>query len=100
MFVQISECQAPLHKCTVKLPYRRLSGDGSVATPSFSLAIFWQQWLDFNTIHEFTFKLYLLTTHCCTLSKPNYIEMLFYKPKQHSKQYTGLKFVIYIEMTD
>jgi len=26
--------------------------------------------------------------------------MLFYKPKQHSKQYTGLKFVIYIEMID
>jgi len=26
--------------------------------------------------------------------------MLLYKPKQHSKQYTGLKFVIYIEMTD
>jgi len=26
--------------------------------------------------------------------------MLFYKPKQQSKQYTGLKFVIYIEMTD
>jgi len=26
--------------------------------------------------------------------------MLFYKPKQHSKQYTGLKFGIYIEMTD
>jgi len=26
--------------------------------------------------------------------------MLFYKPKQHLKQYTGLKFVIYIEMTD
>jgi len=26
--------------------------------------------------------------------------MLFYKPKQHSKQYTGLKFVIYIEKTD
>jgi len=26
--------------------------------------------------------------------------MLFFKPKQHSKQYTGLKFVIYIEMTD
>jgi len=60
MFVQISERQAPLHKCTVKLPYRRLSGDSSVATPSFSLAIFWQQWLDFNTIHEFTFKFYLL----------------------------------------
>jgi len=26
--------------------------------------------------------------------------MLFYKPEQLSKQYTGLKFVIYIEMTD
>jgi len=26
--------------------------------------------------------------------------MLFYKPKQYSKQYTGLKFVIYIEMVD
>jgi len=26
--------------------------------------------------------------------------MLFHKPKQYSKQYTGLKFVIYIEMTD
>jgi len=26
--------------------------------------------------------------------------MPFYKPKQHSKQYTGLKFVIYIETTD
>jgi len=26
--------------------------------------------------------------------------MLFHKPKQHSKQYTGLKFVIYIESTD
>jgi len=26
--------------------------------------------------------------------------MLFYQPKQHSKQCTGLKFVIYIEMTD
>jgi len=25
--------------------------------------------------------------------------MLVYKPKQHSKQYTGLKYVIYIEMT-
>ena len=47
-------------ECTVKLPCRRLSGDGSVSTPSFSLAIFWQQWLDFNTIHEFTFKFYLL----------------------------------------
>jgi len=26
--------------------------------------------------------------------------MLVYKPKQHSEQYTGLKYVIYIEMTD
>jgi len=26
--------------------------------------------------------------------------MLFYKPVHHSKQYTGLKFVIYIETTD
>jgi len=26
--------------------------------------------------------------------------MLVYKSKQHSKQYTGLKLAIYIEMTD
>jgi len=26
--------------------------------------------------------------------------MLVYKPKQHSKQYTDLKYVIYIEVTD
>jgi len=26
--------------------------------------------------------------------------MLVYKPKQHSEQYTGLKYVIYIEMTE
>jgi len=26
--------------------------------------------------------------------------MLVYTPKRHSKQYTGLKYVIYIEMTD
>jgi len=26
--------------------------------------------------------------------------MLFWKPKQHSKQYTDLKFFIYIELTD
>jgi len=39
MFVQISECQAPLHKCKAPLAYRRLSGDGSVATPSFALAV-------------------------------------------------------------
>jgi len=37
MFVQISEYQAQPHKC--KAPYRRFSDDGSVATPSFSLAI-------------------------------------------------------------
>ena len=29
----------------------------------------------------------------------HYIAMLVHKPKQHSKQYTGLKYVIYIEMT-
>jgi len=34
------------------------------------------------------------------LIKPNYIVMLVYKSKQHSKQYTGLKLAIYIEMTD
>ena len=37
MFVQISECQAPLHKFKAHLAYRRLSGDGSVATPSLSI---------------------------------------------------------------
>jgi len=60
MFVQISECQAPLHKCTAKLPYTDYLVTVFLATPSFSLAIFWQQWLDFNTIREFTFKFYLL----------------------------------------
>jgi len=39
MIVRISECQAPLHKGKAPLAYRRLSVDGSVATPSFSLAI-------------------------------------------------------------
>jgi len=38
MFVQMSECQAPLHKYKAPLAYRRLSGDGSVATPSFAIA--------------------------------------------------------------
>jgi len=57
--------------------------------------------LDFNTIHEFTFIISVINpTHCGTLTKLNYVEMLVYKPKQHSKQYTGLKYVIYIEMTD
>ena len=37
MFVQISERQAPLRKC--KAIYRTLSGDGSVATPRFLLAV-------------------------------------------------------------
>jgi len=40
IFVQISEMSSPTAQCTVKLTYRRLSGDGSVATPSFSLASF------------------------------------------------------------
>jgi len=39
MFVHISECQASLHKYKARLAYKRLSGDGAVATPSFSLAI-------------------------------------------------------------
>jgi len=39
-------------------------------------------------------------THCCTLTQPNYIAMLVYKPKQYSKQQTDLKYVIYIEMID
>jgi len=46
--------------CKAPLGYRTLFGDVFVATPSFSLAVFWQQWLDFNTIHEFTFKFYSL----------------------------------------
>jgi len=37
MFVQISECQAPLHKFKAHLAYKRLSGEGSVATPNFSM---------------------------------------------------------------
>ena len=39
IYFKISECQAPLHKCKASLAYKRLPGDGSVATPSFSLAI-------------------------------------------------------------
>jgi len=38
IFVRISECPAPLHKCKAPLAYRRLSGDGSIATPRFSIA--------------------------------------------------------------
>jgi len=34
------------------------------------------------------------------LTKHNYIAILVYTPKQHSEQYTGLKCVIYVEMTD
>jgi len=37
MFVQILACQAPLHKFKAHLAYRRHSGEGSVATPSFSI---------------------------------------------------------------
>jgi len=39
MLVQISECQPPLHKSKSPLDYRKLSGDGPIATPNFSLAI-------------------------------------------------------------
>jgi len=38
IFVQISDNVKP-HCTNVKPYYRKLSGDGSVATPSFSLAI-------------------------------------------------------------
>jgi len=46
---------SPIAQIYCKAPrgYRILFGDGSVATPSFSVAIFWQQWLDFNTIVAF-----------------------------------------------
>ena len=79
-----------------------MPGHSSVATPSFSLANFFgNQCLDFNTIHEFTFVVsFINLTHCCILTKPNYIAVLIYTAKQHSKQYTGLKYVIYAEMTD
>jgi len=57
--------------------------------------------VSFTTIHGFTFIIsFMNPTNCCTLTKPNYIAVLVYTPKQHSKQYTGLKYVIYIEMTD
>jgi len=70
-----------------KLP--RFSGDGSVATPSFSLAISLVTMVDFNTIHEFPFIIsFVNPTHGCSLAKPNYIAMLVYKPKQHSRKYT------------
>jgi len=53
-------------------------------------------------MHEFTFIIsFINPTHFCTLTKPNYIAMLvYYTPKQHLKQHTGLKYVIYIKMTD
>jgi len=38
MVVQISEYQAPLHKCKAPLAYTRISDDGSVGTPSFPIA--------------------------------------------------------------
>jgi len=40
MFVQISQCQAPLHKCKSPLACKNLFGDFSDVTPSFSLVIF------------------------------------------------------------
>ena len=40
------------------------------------------------------------STHYCTLTTPNYMAVLVYKTKQHSKQHIGLKYVICIEMTD
>jgi len=53
---------------------KRLSGDSSVATPSFSLAISLVTMLDFNTIHDFTFLIsFINPAHGCTLPKPNYI---------------------------
>jgi len=60
MFVKISECQAPLHKCTVKLPYRDFLVTVLLPHQVFHWPFFWQQWLDVNTISEFIFKLYLL----------------------------------------
>jgi len=80
------------HCTNVKPPYWRLSGDGSVGTPSFSLAISLVTMVGFCHVHEFTFTLsFINPTHCCTLSyltKPtcNYLAMLVYKPKQQSKQ--------------
>ena len=80
MFVQILECQAPLYK--------------SKAPPIEDFLVLWQQRLDFNTIHEFTFIIHLLInlTHCCTLTKLtcNYTAMLVNKPKQNSIQSSTL----------
>jgi len=83
MFVQISECQAPLHKCKAPLAYKKLSGNGSVATPSFSLTIYLITMVSFNTINELTFILsFINPTHCFPLTKPNYMAILVYKTKQ------------------
>jgi len=60
MFVQISECQAPLHKCTVKPPIEDFLVTVLLPHQVFHWPFFWQQQLDFNTIHEFTCKFYLL----------------------------------------
>ena len=53
IFVQVSENVKP-HCTNVKPHYRGLSGDGSVATPSVSLAIHLVTVVRFNAIHEFT----------------------------------------------
>jgi len=38
-------------------------------------------------MHELTFIIsFINPTHCCTLTKPKYIAMLVYKPKQNSIQ--------------
>jgi len=83
-------------------PYKEILVTVLLPHQAFHWPFLCQQWLDFNTIHEFTFIIsFINPTHCCTLTKPNYyIAMLVYKPKKHSKQYTDLKYVIYIEMTD
>jgi len=54
----------------------------------------------FNTIHDYTFIIsFINPTHCCTLTTPNYLAMLVYKPKQHLKQQTGLNYLTNFEMT-
>ena len=54
----------------------------------------------FNTVHDFTFIIsFINPTHCCVLTKPNYLSMLVYKPKQHLKQQTSLTYLSNFEMT-
>jgi len=44
MFVQFSECQAPLHKCEAPLAYRRLSASDVVETVTSKT----ETWLKFR----------------------------------------------------